>query len=117
MIGLLSTCFEKDGLMATFDEETANYFHGTDVICIMCPHNTDILCNSEQREIQNVQLFRSIDGGVVFNVPKTFEEAARAGIVHGLREPDGHGLLWIPCSGVYIIHGLGASRILSSGEC
>uniref|UniRef100_A0A1D1YKT4 Phospholipase D n=1 Tax=Anthurium amnicola TaxID=1678845 RepID=A0A1D1YKT4_9ARAE len=36
-VGLL----KKDGLMATHDEETANYFHGTDVHCVLCPRNPD----------------------------------------------------------------------------
>ncbi|XP_042489404.1 phospholipase D alpha 1-like [Macadamia integrifolia] len=36
-VGLL----KKDGLMATHDEETANYFHDTDVHCVLCPRNPD----------------------------------------------------------------------------
>ncbi|KAG0484686.1 hypothetical protein HPP92_008765 [Vanilla planifolia] len=36
-VGLL----KKDGLMATHDEETANYFNGTDVQCVLCPRNPD----------------------------------------------------------------------------
>ncbi|XP_020096983.1 phospholipase D alpha 1-like [Ananas comosus] len=36
-VGLL----KKDGLMATHDEETANYFEGTDVHCVLCPRNPD----------------------------------------------------------------------------
>ncbi|XP_077212445.1 phospholipase D alpha 1 [Tasmannia lanceolata] len=36
-VGLL----KKDGLMATHDEETANYFHDTDVNCVLCPRNPD----------------------------------------------------------------------------
>ncbi|CAH9088514.1 unnamed protein product [Cuscuta europaea] len=32
---------KKDGLMATHDEETANFFKGTDVNCILCPRNPD----------------------------------------------------------------------------
>ncbi|PIA42455.1 hypothetical protein AQUCO_02000120v1 [Aquilegia coerulea] len=36
-VGLL----KKDGLMATHDEETANYFQGTDVHCVLCPRNPD----------------------------------------------------------------------------
>ncbi|KAL7139964.1 hypothetical protein ABFS83_09G088400 [Erythranthe nasuta] len=32
---------KKDGLMATHDEETENYFNGTDVNCILCPRNPD----------------------------------------------------------------------------
>lgn len=32
---------KKDGLMATHDEETENYFNGTDVHCILCPRNPD----------------------------------------------------------------------------
>ncbi|KAH7657140.1 phospholipase D1/2 protein [Dioscorea alata] len=32
---------KKDGLMATHDEETANYFLGTDVHCVLCPRNPD----------------------------------------------------------------------------
>ncbi|RWR72419.1 phospholipase D alpha 1 [Cinnamomum micranthum f. kanehirae] len=31
----------KDGLMVTHDEETANYFHGTGVHCVLCPRNPD----------------------------------------------------------------------------
>ncbi|XP_058113297.1 phospholipase D alpha 1-like [Magnolia sinica] len=36
-VGLL----KKDGLMCTHDEETENYFHGTDVHCCLCPRNPD----------------------------------------------------------------------------
>lgn len=36
-VGLL----KKDGLMATHDEETSNYFHGTNVDCVLCPRNPD----------------------------------------------------------------------------
>nr|CAB43062.1 phospholipase D2 [Craterostigma plantagineum] len=36
-VGLL----KRDGLMATHDEETQNYFQGTDVHCILCPRNPD----------------------------------------------------------------------------
>ncbi|GER48427.1 phospholipase D [Striga asiatica] len=36
-VGLL----KKDGLMATHDEETAQYFEGTDVNCVLCPRNPD----------------------------------------------------------------------------
>nr|CAB3460381.1 unnamed protein product [Digitaria exilis] len=32
---------KKDGLMATHDEETMNYFQGTDVNCVLCPRNPD----------------------------------------------------------------------------
>lgn len=32
---------KKDGLMATHDEETENYFRGTDVHCVLCPRNPD----------------------------------------------------------------------------
>ncbi|KAI9159954.1 hypothetical protein LWI28_003702 [Acer negundo] len=36
-VGLL----KKDGLMATHDEETEQYFRGTDVHCVLCPRNPD----------------------------------------------------------------------------
>ncbi|PNY09688.1 phospholipase D alpha 1-like protein [Trifolium pratense] len=36
-VGLL----KKDGLMATHDEETAQFFDGTDVHCVLCPRNPD----------------------------------------------------------------------------
>ncbi|KAM7254281.1 hypothetical protein ACFE04_031963 [Oxalis oulophora] len=32
---------KKDGLMATHDEETENFFQGTDVQCVLCPRNPD----------------------------------------------------------------------------
>ncbi|XP_058728914.1 phospholipase D alpha 1 isoform X2 [Vicia villosa] len=32
---------KKDGLMATHDEETAKFFEGTDVNCVLCPRNPD----------------------------------------------------------------------------
>uniref|UniRef100_A0A0E0HA65 Phospholipase D n=1 Tax=Oryza nivara TaxID=4536 RepID=A0A0E0HA65_ORYNI len=32
---------KKDGLMATHDEETMNYFQGTEVNCVLCPRNPD----------------------------------------------------------------------------
>ncbi|KAK9144078.1 hypothetical protein Sjap_003981 [Stephania japonica] len=36
-VGLL----KKDGLMATHDEETGNYFRDTEVHCVLCPRNPD----------------------------------------------------------------------------
>ncbi|EOY25796.1 hypothetical protein SCA6_018963 [Theobroma cacao] len=36
-VGLL----KKDGLMATHDEETENFFKDTDVNCVLCPRNPD----------------------------------------------------------------------------
>nr|AAL48261.2 phospholipase D1 [Papaver somniferum]AAL48263.2 phospholipase D1 [Papaver somniferum] len=36
-VGLL----KKDGLMATHDEDTFNYFQGTQVNCVLCPRNPD----------------------------------------------------------------------------
>ncbi|OWM78275.1 phospholipase D alpha 1 [Punica granatum] len=36
-VGLL----KKDGLMATHDEETEQYFQGSDVHCVLCPRNPD----------------------------------------------------------------------------
>ncbi|KAK8962401.1 Phospholipase D alpha 1 [Platanthera guangdongensis] len=36
-VGLL----KKDGLMATHDEETENYFNGSEVQCVLCPRNPD----------------------------------------------------------------------------
>ncbi|XP_011008452.1 PREDICTED: phospholipase D alpha 1-like [Populus euphratica] len=36
-VGLL----KEDGLMATHDEETENYFQNTDVHCVLCPRNPD----------------------------------------------------------------------------
>lgn len=32
---------KEDGLMATHDEETATYFEGTEVHCVLCPRNPD----------------------------------------------------------------------------
>ncbi|KAJ0981025.1 hypothetical protein J5N97_009280 [Dioscorea zingiberensis] len=32
---------KKDGLMATHDQETADYFRGTGVHCVLCPRNPD----------------------------------------------------------------------------
>ncbi|KAJ4958055.1 hypothetical protein NE237_025166 [Protea cynaroides] len=32
---------KKVGLMATHDEDTASYFHDTDVHCVLCPRNPD----------------------------------------------------------------------------
>ncbi|CAI9113994.1 OLC1v1037458C4 [Oldenlandia corymbosa var. corymbosa] len=32
---------KKDGLMATHDEETEQFFQGTDVHCVLCPRNPD----------------------------------------------------------------------------
>ncbi|XAR50554.1 Phospholipase D [Bertholletia excelsa] len=32
---------KKDGLMATHDEETLNFFQNTDVHCVLCPRNPD----------------------------------------------------------------------------
>ncbi|KAL6845379.1 hypothetical protein ACP4OV_024874 [Aristida adscensionis] len=36
-----SGLLKRDGLMATHDKETANYFRGTDVCCVLCPRNPD----------------------------------------------------------------------------
>ncbi|KAF5196440.1 Phospholipase d alpha [Thalictrum thalictroides] len=33
--------FKEDGLMATHDEDTANYFRNTGVHCVLCPRNPD----------------------------------------------------------------------------
>ncbi|XP_061341037.1 phospholipase D alpha 1-like [Gastrolobium bilobum] len=33
--------FNKDGLMATHDQETADYFKNTNVHCVLCPRNPD----------------------------------------------------------------------------
>ncbi|KAK3147045.1 hypothetical protein QOZ80_3BG0277350 [Eleusine coracana subsp. coracana] len=33
--------FKRDGLMATHDEDTAAYFRGTGVRCVLCPRNPD----------------------------------------------------------------------------
>ncbi|XP_020238588.1 phospholipase D alpha 1 [Cajanus cajan] len=33
--------FKKDGLMATHDQETADYFRNTKVNCVLCPRNPD----------------------------------------------------------------------------
>jgi len=33
--------FKKDGLMATHDEETEEYFNGSKVHCFLCPRNPD----------------------------------------------------------------------------
>ncbi|KAE8687668.1 Phospholipase D alpha 1 [Hibiscus syriacus] len=33
--------FKKDGLMATHDQETADYFKNTKVNCVLCPRNPD----------------------------------------------------------------------------
>ena len=32
---------KKDGLMATHDEDTAEYFHGSEVHCVLCPRDPD----------------------------------------------------------------------------
>lgn len=32
---------KKDGVMATHDQDTSSYFHGTGVHCILCPRNPD----------------------------------------------------------------------------
>lgn len=33
---------KKDGLMATHDQDTAEYFRGSDVQCVLCPRNPDV---------------------------------------------------------------------------
>lgn len=43
---------KKDGLMATHDEETENFFKDTDVHCVLCPRNPD----DGGSFIQNVQI-------------------------------------------------------------
>ncbi|XP_047316937.1 phospholipase D alpha 1 [Impatiens glandulifera] len=47
-VGLL----KKDGLMATHDEETEQYFQNTDVHCVLCPRNPD----DGGSTIQNLQI-------------------------------------------------------------
>ncbi|KAL0287789.1 UNVERIFIED_CONTAM: Phospholipase D alpha 1 [Sesamum angustifolium] len=51
-VGLL----KQDGLMATHDEETGNYFRDTEVHCVLCPRNPD-----DGREEKNCELHRCID--------------------------------------------------------
>jgi hypothetical protein len=36
-VGLL----KRDDLMATHDEEIAYFFRGSNVLCVLCPHNLD----------------------------------------------------------------------------
>ncbi|KAK4728147.1 hypothetical protein R3W88_021135 [Solanum pinnatisectum] len=43
---------QQDGLMATHDEETANYFRGTQVNCVLCPQNPD----DGRSIIQNIEI-------------------------------------------------------------
>ncbi|XP_049373672.1 phospholipase D alpha 1-like isoform X2 [Solanum verrucosum] len=43
---------QQDGLMATHDEETANYFRGTQVNCVLCPRNPD----DGRSIIQNIEI-------------------------------------------------------------
>ncbi|CAO2841320.1 unnamed protein product [Amaranthus hypochondriacus] len=43
---------KEDGLMATHDEETAKYFEGTEVHCVLCPRNPD----SGKSIIQNIEI-------------------------------------------------------------
>ncbi|PKA49062.1 Phospholipase D alpha 1 [Apostasia shenzhenica] len=33
---------KKDGVMATHDQDTAKYFHGSAVNCVLCPRNPDV---------------------------------------------------------------------------
>lgn len=43
---------KKDGLMATHDEETAEYFRNTEVHCVLCPRNPD----DGRSLIQNIEI-------------------------------------------------------------
>ncbi|KAL8502884.1 hypothetical protein ACS0TY_021851 [Phlomoides rotata] len=43
---------KKDGLMATHDEETGNYFRGSEVHCVLCPRNPD----DGRSIIQNIEI-------------------------------------------------------------
>lgn len=43
---------KQDGLMATHDEETGNYFEGTEVHCVLCPRNPD----DGRSIIQNIEI-------------------------------------------------------------
>ncbi|KAL3839824.1 hypothetical protein ACJIZ3_024415 [Penstemon smallii] len=43
---------KKDGLMATHDEDTGNYFRGTEVNCVLCPRNPD----DGRSIIQNIEI-------------------------------------------------------------
>jgi len=47
-VGLL----KRDGLMATHDEETLNYFEGSEVNCVLCPRNPD----NGQSFVQDLQI-------------------------------------------------------------
>ncbi|KAK9750993.1 hypothetical protein RND81_02G234500 [Saponaria officinalis] len=44
--------FHEDGLMGTHDEETDNYFRGSEVHCVLCPRNPD----NGKTIIQDIQI-------------------------------------------------------------
>ncbi|KAH9623933.1 hypothetical protein KSS87_010521 [Heliosperma pusillum] len=44
--------FKEDGFMATHDQETQNYFQGSEVHCVLCPRNPD----SGRSIIQNIEI-------------------------------------------------------------
>jgi hypothetical protein len=84
----------------------------------------DVLYNVEQGDTWNVQLVRSIDGAAAFGFPETPEQAARARLVSGIKQPwpppmafECLDLCMASDNSTIMVSGLGASRISSSGEC
>ena len=44
---------KEDGLMATHDEDTENYFYDSEVHCVLCPRNPD----DGGSVVQDVEIF------------------------------------------------------------
>eukprot|EP00252_Welwitschia_mirabilis_P027753 TRINITY_DN961_c0_g1_i1.p1 TRINITY_DN961_c0_g1~~TRINITY_DN961_c0_g1_i1.p1 ORF type:complete len:812 (+),score=132.73 TRINITY_DN961_c0_g1_i1:264-2699(+) len=59
---------KQDGLMATHDEETMNYFKDTDVNCVLCPRNPDD-GNSFIQDLQISTMFTHHQKIVVVDAP------------------------------------------------
>ncbi|OEL13457.1 Phospholipase D alpha 1 [Dichanthelium oligosanthes] len=60
---------KRDGLMATHDEDTASYFRGTSVRCVLCPRNPD-KDRSYVQDVETATMFTHhqktviVDGGM-----------------------------------------------------
>jgi hypothetical protein len=62
-------------------------FRGPDVHVETARRNTVTYSILEQRDAQKVQLFKSINSGAVFGFPENLEEAARASLMSGIKQP------------------------------
>ncbi|OMO90828.1 C2 calcium-dependent membrane targeting [Corchorus olitorius] len=72
--------FKKDGLMATHDQETADYFKNTKVNCVLCPRNPDD-GKSIVQGIEIASMFTHHQKTIVVDSEVPGERSGRRGIV------------------------------------